>query len=510
MTDAAISIRDFEGVAPDEFSTFLESLTPEERALKLYEWSFWARRDQMLPPGDWLYWLPLAGRGWGKTRVGAETVRQWIKDGYKYVNLIGATESDVEKVMIRGESGILSVCPPEERPVYIANRHELRWPNGARSLVFSAEKADRLRGNQHEKLWCDELAAWRYTDAWDQAMLGLRLGDKPQVVITTTPRPTKLIKDLRSDERTHFTSGSTYENEANLAEAFVRQVIKKYEGTRLGRQELGAEILDDMPGALFARVNIDKNRLERRPETMDRIVIAIDPAVTSGENADETGIIACGMVGGPRGHGYILDDVSGIYAPGEWSKEALKLYHKWRRAGCDCIVAETNQGGDMVVDTIRHYNPNVLVKRVHASKGKVTRAEPVSALYEQDRIHHVGNFGKLEDQMCVFTSDFDPKTAKYSPDRLDAMVWGFTELFGLQNDGMIWFMKDQLEQARAGAAPVKVDPAGFKRLVCPKDVSTAYGRKGEKYTADADGTMLVAPDDAVALIAAGFTPIVNP
>ena len=430
---ASITIRDFAGLSAEESAALFAEMTPEEKAAKLYDWPFWARPEQLLPDGDWIYWLILAGRGAGKTRSGAEAVRQWIKMGFQYVNLIGATESDVEKVMVKGESGILAICPPDERPVYIGNKHELRWPNGARSLLFSGEKADRLRGNQHEKLWLDELAAWRFADTLDQAMLGLRLGSKPQAVITTTPRPTAIIKGLVKDERTHVTRGSTYDNTANLADAFIHQVIGKYEGTRLGRQELNAEVLEDVPGALFMRQWIDDARDRVAPVGLRRIVVAIDPAISTGENSDETGIVVVGSDDGSRdkdkrAHGYVLDDVSGHYTPPEWAKKALHMYHRYK---ADAIIAEVNQGGDMVANTIRMFNPNVPVKSVHATRGKAIRAQPIAGLYAQLRIHHVGSFAMLEDQMCSFSPDSE-RSAGNSPDRLDAMVWAATELFDVE------------------------------------------------------------------------------
>lgn len=406
--------------------------------------------------------MPLAGRGWGKTRVGAETVRQWIKAGYRQVNLVGATENDVEKVMIKGPSGILAVCPKDERPRYVKNAHELRWPNGAVSVLFSAEKFDRLRGHNHEKLWCDELAAWRYTDAWDQAMLGLRGGDKPQAVITTTPRPTKLIKDLRADPDTHFTTGSTYDNFANLASTFLKNVVKKYEGTRLGRQELGAEILDDTPGALWRRELLDRDRIHHKRDLppMKRIVVAIDPAVTTGENADETGIVVCGL--GDDNHGYVLEDASGVYSPTEWAREAVRLYRRWE---ANAIVAEVNQGGDMVESTIRMEDGGIPFKGVRATRGKFIRAEPVSLLYEQHRVHHLGTLAKLEDQMCVFTPDFDRAGAGFSPDRLDGMVWGITDLMVENgNTGM-------LEHYRAGAAAVAEKAKAEETPIAAKPVA---------------------------------------
>lgn len=394
----------------------------------LHDWEFFARDEQLIPVGDWTFWLILAGRGWGKTRTGAETVREWARTN-KFVNLIGATTDDARDIMIEGESGILACCPKDERPEYKKNDRKLIWPNGCVSLVFTADEPERLRGKQHDKLWCDEMASWRYPEAWDQAKFGLRLGSRPQAVITTTPRPTKTVRELVSDPHTHVTRGSTYDNKDNLAGSFFSEIIKKYEGTRMGRQELNAEILEDTPGALWRRSNIDEHRIPRGDEpTFARIVIAVDPAVSTEEHSDETGIIVAGQYsehdGTPRA--CVLDDSSGIYTPDEWSRMVSALHARYE---ADCIVAEANQGGDMVEHVIRSVLPNAKINLVKATRGKVTRAEPASALYEQGRVSHVGRLDVLEDQMVAFTSDFDRKLQGYSPDRVDALVWALTELF---------------------------------------------------------------------------------
>jgi len=327
--------------------------------------------------------------------------------------------------MIEGESGILAVCPKDERPYYKKHERKLEWPNGAMSLIFTADEPERLRGKQHEKLWGDELGAWRYPEAWDQAKFGLRLGASPQALITTTPRPTKIMRELVRDPNCHVTKGSTYDNKQNLAPAFFTEIIKKYENTRLGRQELNAELLEDTPGALWRQRDIDSNRASREtlPDMM-RVVIAIDPAVSSEDNSNETGIVAVAL--DDEKHGYLLADESGVYTPDEWAKTALSLFHRFQ---ADRIVAEKNQGGDMVESIIKAQMHNAPVTLVHASRGKYTRAEPVAALYEQQRVSHVDKFDRLEDQMCAFTPDFDTKKQGYSPDRVDALVWGFTFLF---------------------------------------------------------------------------------
>jgi phage terminase large subunit-like protein len=383
---------------------------------------------------DFFVWLILAGRGFGKTRTGAETVREWVK-GNKYVNLIGATADDARDIMIEGESGIMAICPNQERPVYRKSERRLDWPNGAKSLIFTADEPERLRGKQHEKLWADELGAWRRPESWDQAMMGLRLGKKPQGIVTTTPKPNKLIHALVEDKRNVVTKGSTYENRANLARGFFDYVITKYEGTRLGRQELSAEILDDTPGALWTLSLIEKHRVVKAPDLI-RIVIAIDPPATSGPHSDEAGIIAAGLAA--SGHSYILDDGSkSSAAPAVWAKAGTDLYIK-RQA--DLIVGEGNNGGEMVGFTVLTINPNVNYKMVHASRGKYTRAEPISALYERGLVHHVGAFPELESQMTTWVP------GEESPDRMDALVWALTQLYYDQeyhtDDTIIEYVED--------------------------------------------------------------------
>jgi phage terminase large subunit-like protein len=398
-------------------------------------WPFWARPEQLIPPGDWVFWLPLAGRGWGKTRTGAETVRHWAR-AFPLVNLIGATADDVRDVMVEGESGVLAICPRDERPRYVAHKRRLEWPNGAKSLLFSAEEPERLRGKQHMKLWADELAAWRYPDAWDQAVFGLRLGAKPQAIVTTTPRPTKLMRDLLGDPLTFSTQHSTFENIGNLAENFLDRVVRKYEGTRLGRQELQAHLLLDAPGALWTRETIEAALAdnEERPK-FGRIVVAVDPPATSGEKADECGIIVAGLASDGRVH--VLADLSRQgETPLGWTSRAVQAF---REFSADCIVAEVNNGGEMIETLIRQVDANIPYRAVRAARGKFTRAEPVAALYEQGRVRHCGVFPKLEDQMCLMTPDFDRARAGYSPDRVDALVWAVSSLVFEQGEGAAVF-----------------------------------------------------------------------
>jgi len=405
-------------------STNLQNFSKEKRAIVnrlleeyKYRWSIHARDKQTLPAGSWQTWLIKAGRGFGKTRTGAETIRIW-KDHYPILHLVGATAGDVRDIMIEGKGGLLESSPNWDKPRYEPSKRRITWENGSRGLLFSADEPERLRGPQCYKAWADELASWRYPEAWDQLQFGLRLGNNPQCIVTTTPRPTKVIRELIKDEHTHVTSGSSYENRANLAKSFFDNIIKKYEGTRLGRQELMAELLEDVEGALWTLKLIDQNRVNEPPE-LKKIVVAIDPAVTNNPDSDETGIVVCGL--GINNHAYILADVSGKFSPRGWAERAVYNYEKWE---ADEIIAEANNGGDLVEVNIRTVDDNVPIRLVHASRGKVTRAEPVVTLDEQGRIHHVGTLAELEDQMTTW----DAQAGDKSPDRVDARVWGVWKL----------------------------------------------------------------------------------
>src|SRR5580693_3450873 len=298
-------------------------MAPGEANAFEYHWRYRARPEQLPPDGSWRIWLLMAGRGFGKTRCGAEWVRAQVKAGRRRIALVGPTAADARNVMVEGESGILAISPDPERPLYEPSKRRLTWPNGAVATTYSADEPERLRGPQHDAAWCDELGAWRYPEAWDMLMFGMRLGADPRTVVTTTPRPAKLIRDLGRDPICVVTRGSSYENRGNLAPAFFEQIIRKYEGTRLGRQELDAELLEDTPGALWSHGSIEASRLRSAPE-MTRVVVAIDPAVTSGEEADETGIVVAGK--DKNGHGYVLADISGRYPPTEWARRAITAY----------------------------------------------------------------------------------------------------------------------------------------------------------------------------------------
>jgi len=375
----------------------------------------------------------LAGRGFGKTRTGAEWVREQVKAGVKRVGLIAPTASDARDVMVEGESGLLAVCwagdrtddgEPLGRPAYEPSKRRLTWQNGAVATMFSAEEPERLRGPQHERIWADELAAWKYLrETWDMAMFGLRLGDRPRTCITTTPKPLPVVREIAKDERTVVTRGSTFDNAGNLAPSFLRAIEDKYAGTRLGRQELNAELLDDVPGALWTRDMIDEARKGVRLPDMSRIVVSIDPSGTRGDEdeGDSIGIIVAGK--GVDGIGYIMADRTCKLSPDGWGRRSVAAYHEFK---ADRIIAERNFGGAMVEHVIRTIDRSVSYSEVVASRGKIVRAEPVAALYEQGKVRHVAGMERLEDQMCSMTSD--GYLGEGSPDRVDALVWALTEL----------------------------------------------------------------------------------
>jgi predicted phage terminase large subunit-like protein len=388
----------------------------------LYRWRGYRARPEQLPPeGDWRVWLILAGRGFGKTRAGAEWVREQVEEGRaRRIALVGETASDVRKVMIEGESGILAVSDPDFRPLYEPSKHLLTWPNGAIATAYSGDEPDQLRGPEHDAAWMDELAKWHCPrKAFDNLEMGLRLGTHPKIVVTTTPRPIRLIRDLLNDSKTVVTRGSTFDNRDNLAPGYLDRMAKIYEGTRLGQQELYAELLEDVPGALWTRSKLEELRVVAVPCEFNRIVVALDPAVTSGEDSNETGIIVAGL--GANGRVYVLQDLSGRFTPAAWSNWAIRAYRHYQ---ADLIVGEANNGGDLIENTLRTLDRNVAYRSVHASRGKLVRAEPVSALYERGWVHHVGPFRELEEQMCTYV----PGEYEGSPDRMDALVWALTEL----------------------------------------------------------------------------------
>jgi phage terminase large subunit-like protein len=443
-----VSIRrlsDLVALKPAERRNRLGLLTQAECDRLLYDWSFWARDEQLPPSGDWVTWLILAGRGAGKTRTGAETVKHWIRT-YPFVNLIGATTADVRDVMVLGESGVMACCRPADRPTYLRSTRRLAWPNGAKTLLFSAEEPDRLRGEQHMKLWCDELAAWRYPETFDQALLGLRLGDRPQVVVTTTPRPIKIIKRLVAERDAVVTRGVTHDNRDFLAPAFIKQIAARYADQRLGRQEIYAEILDETPGALWTRDLIERGRVvgASAPREYREVVVAVDPPATSGAKADECGIVVAARA--ENGEIYVLADLTSQGdSPAGWSARVAAAYRRYRS---NRVVAESNNGGEMVAEVLRQSEPNLPVRLVTATRGKFLRAEPVAAAYERGMVHHIGVLGKLEDQLCALTPDFDTRAAGYSPDRADALVWAIADLIGGGTSaGMVEFYREEARRS---------------------------------------------------------------
>lgn len=361
----------------------------------------------------------LAGRGWGKTRTGAEWVRERaLRDPGCRIALVARTAADVRDVIVEGESGILAVHAPSERPDWQPSRRRITWPNGSMATTYSADVPDQLRGPQHAYAWADELASWERPDTWDQLVFGLRLGTAPQVVVTTTPRPTPIIRALLGAPGTVVTRGRTLDNQANLAPGVVADLQRRYGGTRLGRQELDGEVLTDTPGALWTWERIEAARVAKAPD-LRRVVVAIDPAVSTGEGSDETGIVVAAI--GYDGRGYVLEDASGKYSPDGWARRAVHLAAEHK---ADRIVAEVNNGGQLVEHTLRTVDRSAAYKAVHASRGKATRAEPIAALYEQARVSHVGRLDTLESQL----TGWDPSTSAKSPDRIDALVWALTEL----------------------------------------------------------------------------------
>ena len=408
----------------------MQSTKPKEHLLKTIEfynnWLLTVRDKQITPTEEFNIWLILAGRGWGKTRTGAtDIVLYALRNPDTQSAVIAPTSGDLRRVCFEGVSGIVKQIPEEcyleGYKSYNKSTSEIQLANGSKIMGFSASEPDRLRGSQYHRAWCDELAAWRYSEAFDQVMFGLRLGENPQCVITTTPRPTQIIRKLfkRKEQDVFITQGSTYENQEHLAESALEQFKERYEGTRLGRQELYAEILEDIEGALWSHFQLDKCRVrEQEIPELKKIVVAIDPAVTANANSDDTGIIVAGLA--ENNKYYILDDKSGKFSPDKWARLAIEEFYRYN---ANRIVAETNNGGDLVERLLRSVDTNIPYKSVTATRGKMLRAEPISALYEQGKVFHTKVFSELEEQMCSYTGD-----NKKSPDRLDALVWALTEL----------------------------------------------------------------------------------
>jgi phage terminase large subunit-like protein len=411
---------------------WLNGLTKEQIEYLPYLWKFWARPNQLPPePRNWISWIVCAGRGFGKTRTGAETTRDVAMGRDPYVGpkpvriaLVGRSVSDVRDTMVEGEAGILEMSPPNERPKYEPSKRKLTWPNGSVGFTYSADEPKQLRGPAHHFAWGDELAQWVYPDAHSNLMFGLRLGAYPWAVFTTTPKPRAFFRRLLKKKSVTLTRGTSYQNLENLPQTYIDEILSQYEGTQLGLQEIYANIIDETPGALWKRAMFENFRVPQFPTELVRIVVGVDPSVTDPDEVEsgtpaEAGIIVAGK--DARGHGYLLDDLSFTGSSFEWASTAVDGYDAYH---ADRIVAEKNQGGDLVKLALRTVpnGLNAAIKLVHASRGKLTRAEPIVSLYEQGKIHHVGLFDDLEDQMCTWVPGFK------SPDRMDAAVWALSEL----------------------------------------------------------------------------------
>lgn len=416
-----------------DFKSFLKSLSLNELKALSCDWQLSARREQLPPIGQWFTWLILGGRGAGKTRAGAEWVHDASSSGYLMdkvsgrklvygrIALVAETLSDAREVMVDGQSGILNIAK-RNRPVYESSRRRLIWPNGAIAQIFSSEDPESLRGPQFDLAWCDELCKWKYAqETWDMLQFGLRLGSQPRQLITTTPRPIELLKQIMEDPLTVITKMRTDDNKEHLANSFLHNVNARYADTRLGRQELDGEVISDLENALWQREMLEEIRITQLPD-LKRIVVAIDPPVSATAKNSCCGIVVAGL--DAQGSGIVLEDgsIDGA-SPSKWAARAVELYHRYE---ADMVVAEGNQGGDMVRSVLQASDATLPIQIVHATRGKWLRAEPVAALYEQNRIKHLGAFKKLEDQMCNFSNTYG--SSAISPDRLDALVWALTAL----------------------------------------------------------------------------------
>jgi phage terminase large subunit-like protein len=445
-------------MAPNLRHAFFASLSPHEAAVLNHNWRVWGRPSQILPrelieDTQYSTWLLLAGRGFGKTRVGAETIAEEAESGrVSRIALIGETAADVRDVIVEGESGILRHAKPWFKPKYEPSKRRITWPNGVQAFTYNATEPDQLRGPQHDFAWGDELAKWRYAqETFDNLQFGLRLGQRPRSIFTTTPRPIKIVRDMLMDSTVFTTRGRTIDNSDNLARSFIKKMRDKYEGTRLGRQELDAEVLDDMPGALWTRAMLEQCYVKPKDgghidlDMFSRIVIGVDPAVSTNPWSDETGIVVVG-IRESNNKCVVLEDASGQMNPTNWAFKVHELYKKYR---ADKVVAEANQGGDLVEFVLKTHNESMAVRLVHATKGKYVRAEPVSLLYEKGYVEHLGSFPVLEDQMCQFTRDMDRDKLQFSPDHADALVWAITELKIDYGDGtaIIDYYKSEAKKA---------------------------------------------------------------
>ncbi|MEP2987650.1 MAG: terminase family protein [Parasphingorhabdus sp.] len=417
----------FTELSPDEQTAFLGGLNKIDLEKLLHSWKVWARPDQIAPQGHWATWMIMAGRGFGKTRAGAEWVRGIAENnGNARFALVGANFAEVRTVMVEGDSGLLSIAPPQSRPSWEPSLKRLRWQSGAEARLYSAAEADGLRGPQHSHAWCDEIAKWmnnagQAVATWDNLKMGLRVGASPQIVATTTPRPVPLVRKLVKDSAVVITKGRTIDNALNLPEAFLTAMAIDYAGTRLGRQELDGELIGELEGALWTRLMIEACQIDEIPSFV-RIVVAVDPPASS--NGDACGIIVAAL--GHNQKAYVLADCSTEKpSPEKWARAVADAAALW---DADRVIAEANQGGAMVKSVLQAADISLPVKLVHASRGKVARAEPVATLYENDRVHHIRAFPRLEDELCGLMIGGSYEGPGRSPDRADALVWALTEL----------------------------------------------------------------------------------
>lgn len=400
-------------------------MTPEMMTFLLHDWESTARPEQVQPNDpNWIQWVYMGGRGTGKTRAASEMVREWGKIPTARIALVGPTAADVRDTMVEGVSGILAVCPANERPDYQPSKSRLVFPSGGKAHLYSSEKPERLRGPNHSHAWGDEISYWKHSEeTLDMLRMTLRMGANPQVLFTMTPKPTNLIKSLIAPQDNHYiTKSSTMANEANLSPQFLKEIFNRYDGTRIGRQELYAELLEDIEGAIVTDQHICDARLnEINLDRLVRIEVAVDPAVTNHKKSDHTGIVVAGK--DENDEVYVLKDLTMKGSPEQWATVAINAAKEFN---ADRIIAETNNGGDLVVETLRAVDRSIRIDKVNASRGKHIRFAPVGALYEQGKIHHVGRYPLLEEQLCLFS--LDGYEGGDSPDRADALVWAVTSL----------------------------------------------------------------------------------